>query len=143
MWRWRFVGLIAAGVLYGPKAYILPDNREIDLGALSPGVLTKLEAISNGLDFRIGSSTAYSRGYSFLYTRTNRVGLFVSRNLPSEAREGEYMYVYWEQPYWWAVCGPRDGPPRQICFRTDHQDLWDGSWIRSPGMGARMERRWS
>ena len=37
---------------------VLPDDREINLGALSPGVLTKREAISNGLDFRIGSHNA-------------------------------------------------------------------------------------
>ena len=50
------------------------------------------------------------------------------------------MYVYWQQPYWWAVCGPPDGPPRQVCFRTDHQNLWDGSWLGVQRFGFKAER---
>ena len=117
-------------VLASTALSILPNNDDLDLAILGPDILAKLESISNGLDFRIGTRNAYQRGYSFLYTRTRTMGVFVSRELPNEARAGECMYVYWQQPYWWAVCGPPDGPPRQVCFRTDHQNLWDGSWIR-------------
>ena len=80
---------------------ILPNDGDLNLAILGPDILAKLESISNGLDFRIGTRNAYQRGYSFLYTRTSTMGVFVSRELPNEARAGECMYVYWQQPYWW------------------------------------------
>ena len=127
-------------VLVSAALSILPNNDHLDLALLGPDILAKLESISNGLDFRIGTRNAYQRGYSFLYTRTRTMGVFVSRELPNEARAGECMYVYWQQPYWWAVCGPPDGPPRQVCFRTDHQNLWDGSWIQWECNGLASKR---
>ena len=106
-------------------------DGELALDALPAEARARIDEVHAGASFEIGSRTAFQKGYQFKYRATDIRGVFTSDELPNEARSGETMHLFWDDTarQWVASCGPPLGPPRQLCFRTQHPNIFDGSWI--------------